>query len=264
MKKFLQIATIAALAVLLFGAGNVTSSLMLQNTSPVQVEPQSMSDAWAVDYFGTELAALDTSGNLEVAGTLTAPNVTVAGTITAGTWVTESTDLALSGDLAVGNGTPDVTQDGEDAYVEGTFEVDGASRFDGAIDANGAADFASTVAVAGISTLTGGAVVGADVVLSAQVAEVVTAGSTIVPTGVYQELTSASAVTCDTTTCIAAGTTAGELLLLINGNASDTITIDGTGGNVECKADVVLGAEDSLLLMWDGSLWHCLSTYDNS
>ena len=37
-----------------------------------------------------------------------------------------------TGNLTVGNGTPTVAQDGEDAYVEGTFEVDGASQFDAA------------------------------------------------------------------------------------------------------------------------------------
>lgn len=46
--------------------------------------------------------------------------------------------LNLSDDLTIGNGTADVTQNGEDAYVEGTFEVDGASRIDGAVDLNGA------------------------------------------------------------------------------------------------------------------------------
>lgn len=35
-----------------------------------------------------------------------------------------------TGNLSVGNGTPDVAQDGEDAYVEGTLEVDGATRLD--------------------------------------------------------------------------------------------------------------------------------------
>ncbi len=43
----------------------------------------------------------------------------------------------LTGNLKVGNATPDVTLNGEDAYVEGTFEVDGASRFDGTLTANG-------------------------------------------------------------------------------------------------------------------------------
>jgi hypothetical protein len=45
--------------------------------------------------------------------------------------------------VKVGNGTPTTTMNGEDAYVEGTFEVDGAARFDGAITA------ASTLTVTG-------------------------------------------------------------------------------------------------------------------
>lgn len=42
-------------------------------------------------------------------------------------------DVANSGNLRIGNGTPTTTLNGEDAYIEGTFEVDGASRFDGAV-----------------------------------------------------------------------------------------------------------------------------------
>lgn len=42
----------------------------------------------------------------------------------------------LTGNLKIGNGTPDVTQTGEDAYVEGTLEVDGLATLDGGIDLN--------------------------------------------------------------------------------------------------------------------------------
>lgn len=97
-----------------------------------------------------------------------------------------------------------------------------------------------------------------------QTAEVVTGGSTIVPTGTWQPISSGGVVTCSTSTCITAGTKDGQLLILQNVNASDTITIDGAGGNVECKNDVVLGTMDTLGLMWNGSDWYCLFTYDNS
>jgi peptidoglycan hydrolase-like protein with peptidoglycan-binding domain len=43
----------------------------------------------------------------------------------------------LTGNLKVGNGVPSVALSGEDAYIEGTFEVDGNTRLDGALDANG-------------------------------------------------------------------------------------------------------------------------------
>jgi hypothetical protein len=97
-----------------------------------------------------------------------------------------------------------------------------------------------------------------------QTAEVVTSGSTIVPTGSWQPISSASSVTCSTSTCITAGTQDGQLLILQNVNASDTITIDGAGGNVECKSDVVLGTMDTIMLVWNGSDWYCISSYDNS
>ena len=89
-------------------------------------------------------------------------------------------------------------------------------------------------------------------------------GATITPTGTFQPITSTEVVTCDTTTCVADGANKGDLLILQNANASDTITIDGAGGNVECKTDVVLGAQDTLWLIWNGANWICLATHDNS
>lgn len=59
--------------------------------------------------------------------------------------ITNLDALYLSEDLKVGNGTPSVTLNGEDAYVEGTFESDGAARFDGAIALNGAATLAGAI-----------------------------------------------------------------------------------------------------------------------
>ena len=52
--------------------------------------------------------------------------------------LTTGSDLmeVFIGNFKVGNGTPDVTLNGEDAYVEGTLEVDSAARFDAAITQN--------------------------------------------------------------------------------------------------------------------------------
>ena len=97
-----------------------------------------------------------------------------------------------------------------------------------------------------------------------QTADVVGAGETILISGTNQPISSASSVTCSTTTCITAGTQDGQLLILQNVNASDTITIDGTGGGVECKSDITLGAKDTLGLIWNGAAWYCLFNYDNS
>ena len=50
--------------------------------------------------------------------------------------------------LRVGTGsTPDVTPGDDDAFIEGTLEVDGASRFDGALDINSNATFAASSVV---------------------------------------------------------------------------------------------------------------------
>jgi cytoskeletal protein CcmA (bactofilin family) len=63
-------------------------------------------------------------------------------TIADGTNVTiahdTGTDLTniTTGNLKIGDGTADVTLDGEDLYVEGTLEVDGASRLDSNLDIN--------------------------------------------------------------------------------------------------------------------------------
>ena len=59
----------------------------------------------------------------------------------------------LTGNLKIGNGTPDVSLNGEDAYVEGTFEADGAARFDGALSANSTLTVAGTTALNGAFTL---------------------------------------------------------------------------------------------------------------
>ena len=90
------------------------------------------------------------------------------------------------------------------------------------------------------------------------------AGATIIPLGTMQPITSTTGVTTTTSTAIGNGTTAGDLLILRNANASDTITVDGTGANVECKTDKVLGAQDTLTLIWNGADWVCLSLSDNS
>jgi uncharacterized protein YaiE (UPF0345 family) len=194
--------------------------------------------------------------------------VTMTSASATGTWGVKT------GNLTVGAGTPGLALNGQDAYVSDHLEVDGVAQFDGAVTTNStlAADgglsvdtsnftvSGSTGAVATLSSVS----VGTWVKLGAAAPISVTGGATIAPTGTYQPLTSASGVTCNTTTCIANGTTAGDLLILSNANVSDTITIDGAGGNVECKSDIILGTGDTLMLIWNGSDWNCLGTHDNS
>lgn len=99
----------------------------------------------------------------------------------------------------------------------------------------------------------------------AQQSETVTAGWSLTPTSPYVVLSSSAAVTSSTSTGIVTTTaTAGQLLILRNGNASNAIVVDGTGGTVECKANVSLGAGDTLTLVFNGTDWNCVSSYDNS
>lgn len=58
---------------------------------------------------------------------------------------THTGQLNVVDDLKVGNGTPTLTLNGEDAYVEGTFEVDGASNLAGAMTLGSTLDVASTL-----------------------------------------------------------------------------------------------------------------------
>jgi hypothetical protein len=134
-----------------------------------------------------------------------------------------------TGNLKVGDGTPTFTQDGEDAYIEGFLEI-------GSMVATSQTVFAVIQAIP------------------------------ITPTGLYQPLTSTVVASAQNPSDIAAPTddTIGKLLIVHNINATQVITIDGTGATVECKADVVLGAGDTLTLIWNGDDWNCLSGYDNS
>ena len=121
-----------------------------------------------------------------------------------------------------------------------------------------------TITAGGLTLTAGQLDIGDWVNASARTPVVVSAGGIITPTGTYQPLTSTGVVAGSTSKAIADGVETGDLLLLRNANASDAITVDGTGGNVECKTDKALGAGDTLMLIWNGADWNCLSLADNS
>lgn len=150
----------------------------------------------------------------------------------------------------------------KDLVVENDAQVNGTITGDVTGDITGAVTGNVTGNVTG--DITGDLTADDWITITAQTAISVTAGAIITPTGTYQPLTSGGAVTTSTSTAIANGAAVGTLLILRNANASDAITIDGTGANVECKANVVMGAGDTLTLLWTGSDWNCLSSYDNS
>lgn len=145
--------------------------------------------------------------------------------------VTNFDSMYLSEDLKVGNGTPSVTLNGEDAFVEGTFEVDGATRFDGAVAINGGL----TGAVA--NDLNGGALTmdaDGDTILRAQVDDLTTlvlgaaTGTMQVSTGSFRVGNGANTVSLD-----------GE-----DAYVEGTFEVDGTsnfGGVATFVGDPVLG-----------------------
>lgn len=92
---------------------------------------------------------------------------------------------------------------------------------------------------------------------------VVGAGYSITPTGTYQPLTSVAAVTTSLTTAIISGTVKGQLLILVNENASDIIIIDD-GANTHLSGNISLGNDDTLMLIWDGADWLEIGGANNS
>jgi len=118
------------------------------------------------------------NGGAEVNGTLTLQNDETIVNSTDGTitmTVASAGHVAIStGNFAVGNpATAGETMNGNDAYVEGTMEVDGAAYFDGAVDADSTADIADTLTLSkgsgtALSVSSGGsvAVASGDVTIS--------------------------------------------------------------------------------------------------
>ena len=58
--------------------------------------------------------------------------------------------VTISQNIQLGSGTPDLTLNGDDVYVTGTFEVDSAARFDGTLTANGNVTLAASTTVTGL------------------------------------------------------------------------------------------------------------------
>ena len=145
------------------------------------------------------------------------------------------------GNLYVGDGTPSTALSGEDVYIEGTLETDGA------IDAD------STLDVAGITTLAG--------LLRTSFADLaVNDGDTITPTVTTYALDTSGPVTIT----LAASAAEGQLLILINDDANATIIAftnlrTSTGG-----ALTLAGANDIVVFIYQDAEWNELLIIANS
>lgn len=177
-------------------------------------------------------AGLDLNGNTLTldsdADTTMVASVDDALTITLGA-ATGHIDIE-TGNVKLGNGAPEFTQDGEDLYVEGTFELSG------------------------------------DLFLPSQDVYSLTVGQRITPSfGTYHKLTTpVEPIGSATANSDIAEATVNKLLILENINATRVITFDATGGTIECgAADIVLGPTDIITFLWNDSVWLCVNVQDN-
>lgn len=98
----------------------------------------------------------------------------------------------------------------------------------------------------------------ADLYLTKQSTQTITAGGTITPTGAYHQITATAA---RGTSSVAGVNAAGRVVTLVNVGSS-TITLTDTG-TLKLGGNAVLGQFDSLTLLSDGTNWIELSKSDN-
>lgn len=183
------------------------------------------------------LPDLTISGAPEITGTLTAEDVVVTDTLTVGGAATLNDAVEITGTLTA-----------DDVVVTDTLSVGGDITLENDETVSNSTD--GVVQVSGFFAFTA-----ADVVTVAD-------GSTITPLASYQPITSTAAVT---NAVIADGSVAGQLVVIVNQNAGDDITILESGSNLESGGDITLtgGAYDAVVLMWDSARWIRLSFEDN-
>lgn len=149
-------------------------------------------------------------------------------------------DLTISEDLIVGDGTPDVTQDGEDAYIEGTLEVDGAVQFDGSVSATSDLLVDDTFSIDDTDS-------------------VITGAQTLVPTATFYQFSPVSVLTLTISTT---GAVDGDFLILHNLVATTTTIVD-TGATVGGGA-ITLAQDDLALFIFGDGVWIEIASPDNS
>ena len=169
-----------------------------------------------------------------------------------------------------------VVASGGELELSGELEVQSAGELEvlsgGILNVQSGATFAPTLS--GDITFVNGGTLGeaVDTVLdlseflafTGQTAVSITEGAIITPTGTYQPLTSAAAVTTSTSCAVYSGTVKGQLLVLTNENASDAIIIDdGANTNIGGNKTLTGGEGDALYLMWDETDWFCIGYNDN-
>ena len=98
----------------------------------------------------------------------------------------------------------------------------------------------------------------ADLYLSKQTAQVIGAGGTITPTGMYHPIT---ATVATGTSSIAGVSTAGRVVIIVN-IGSNAVTLTDTN-ILKLSGNAVLGQFDNITLISDGTNWVQLAKTDN-
>lgn len=136
----------------------------------------------------------------------------------------------------------------ERLYPAGSgVQFDDNMQLQGTVNVAGAATLATTLGVTGISTLTGGLVLGTEAIAAAGAASTTVAVSLVTPDGADM------AVTLDD------GSTTGQVKIFITMADANSwkVTPDTTTG-AYTKVTCTL-AGDTVILMWDGAGWALLS-----
>lgn len=176
--------------------------------------------------FGVGAVAVDAQSTWQVFENVRVKGLQVLGDATVGDDLTVTDDLSAADLSAATLTTSGAATIGGNATISGTSNLVGNTTVAGTFAANG-----DSLTVA--KTLN----------LARQGAIAVTSGSTITPTGTFQELTAAGAVGAS----VAAPAAAGRLVILFN-STTNAITITDTTG-INLSADWVGAQNDSLTLL---------------
>ena len=285
------------------GAMKIAAPTAVGTATPIiNIENDSVADSIVSrNAAGTPTWTLDKSGNVTQSGSTTGGAYDLNGA--ALTWDADADTISvasfddvitttlgaatgrlsiLTGNLRVGNGSPTQTQNGEDAYVESIFEVDGATYLDGGLflDSNKftVADISGNTVISGTLTVTstsnflgnvadsGGDFTIADTLdvtgnvdldalfVPGFADETITDGETLTPTVTVYALDSAGAVTFT----LAASATEGQFLTLIGDDDNNVVVADtnlrATGG-----VTVSIRQHDVATFIFQDSEWLLLS-----
>ena len=95
-------------------------------------------------------------------------------------------------------------------------------------------------------------------------AQTISASETIESDASYKRVVGDAAVTADATTAIENGSSAGQIIVIVGGSDTNTVTVPDAANTILAGgASMVLGLSDTLTLMWDLSNWVELSRSAN-